>query len=286
MIDRVVIKKHGFYKDNNEKLNDSNLIQNLNQICIVEDITLRDVLKLLFQYESIKNFISKYSLCHIDEYKHLLEEDKQEDNFFEYLSVEATAGIDMKNNFGYCIELLGRNKNDNVRYGITSIEKILDKNIKIEEKITFTCYENNKLVYKYYENNFPINVFQFLSAILWEISFYGTPEQANKFWEKLNQIDKEKNIPYENVKQHFKILFEAYDIIEKISNQYILQNTWDKIWKIYFVDQLEGYEQLENEKNQKELKDLYIQRKINYIKNKLIKNKPDISKLNILENVI
>ena len=202
----------GDYKDDADALalSEKDLLCSLrDQIEIDDDITLRDLFRI---FAPIKLFIEAYSSIPFDDYAKELDKPtdwaKKESCPIDYIEV-AWSGEYFERYNSLSLYPDARGVNESVpeeKHGVWENEdtpppsrywgidaqpmnSICDLPIKINNLVTIYKLEDGKKIIEKWKKDFML--LEFLDAIFYEISFFGTPEDRDDFMGVLNERVKE-----------------------------------------------------------------------------------------------
>jgi len=178
-----------------------------------DDVTLERLLNIVIENKELFNIIFSGHMggYKIDSYIEEFNKDADDDNdWIDNISHCEVYGVfdhmiyddEEENSIYYGFHGRGNDK-DETNYGLmgSSIYNYKHLPIKVDKKIKFTVDTGGKLhgknaikfedKYKtIHEGNFEITVFEFIGAILHEISFMGLPEDRDNEFDKLDEISK------------------------------------------------------------------------------------------------
>jgi len=201
------VKNDGYYE---ETLLSEN-INVLSMLSITVDLedgyTLRDYFKTIlkyYQFQLLDNyfntFITEYVSCPnfncvCDDVKEIVI--KKIITFTDSFktSIEINAEIEE------AIHVYGNSNDMNTTYSLSFIplKELLDLPIKFKDAIY--CYENFKngfksAEYKQYEGKYSYTLFDFITSIIYELSFWGSPEEQERKKNKILNITKDITINF------------------------------------------------------------------------------------------
>lgn len=238
-IEKDYIEYIGFQGDS-KKIKANELPFHLNDdVKIGEGVTFERIFKLIIQNNELFNIIfsSHTGGYLIDQYIEEFSKDADEDNDWEknmshievyrYFEHFIYRHGEEENSLYYGIHGIGNDK-DKTNYGFmgSSINNYKHLPIKINEHIDFRIDTGKDLhgkdavpldeKYKIvHSGDIPINLFQFIGTILYEISWHGTPEERDERFDELKEIS---------------------DRIDS-GEEKLIEMKWDDNGDVYFVDE-------------------------------------------------
>jgi len=279
----VIIKSDGFFFhdvhshckeiDREGEINGRNFPRWLREECIIKkDVTLREIMTHVARNKNLSSFIGRYSMCPMREFNKLLSKKVKKNKYIKKLAVYWTGEWwDEENEIEdlslfwsfHGIGDVPEEERDNLEYDEEfdskenwsvsgDVSDVLDLPVEID---------NNAILYhhtKEYQSEITLKreicptFLDFLNAIYFDISFYGTPEQAKKQFadiedtrKKINSVieSKENNLEDEDEIEEFINMEHLMEILDKkekvreaiyclISDGMILENSFEENWDL------------------------------------------------------
>jgi len=200
----------------------------LMDVCDIEDgLTLQDIFNFVEKDESLKDFIGPYSWCHIDDFHYAAKFPKERGTSLRNLLISKSVSINTRKypDLEFSPDFhgegpiepdqlkdYGENPPDIITYGVsfTPMANIVDLPIKLEKEVK--VFENYKEIGKAYVE---CTLLEILDAIYWEISFHGSPEEAEEMFDDLKgRVDEIKSGEAE-LKGPFNSAEEMFEELDK-----------------------------------------------------------------------
>ena len=185
----------------------------LNPIYVAEDVVLGDVFEFVEKHEMLRDFLAMYSWCPViqefhKQAKETVEEEKEDKLWHFVISRHASfygrpeGSIDFTPDFGAIGDLskeeikwyLEENKPEsewpthtNYGVGMSHMATLVDLPFVLDEDLEIIWHTKNHKILNRCTFKMCYNLLDFLDAIYWEISFYGSPDQALELREELSE---------------------------------------------------------------------------------------------------
>lgn len=160
-------------------------------ITLEESFTLRDYFKLIIEYPLLQE-LDKYFPFYIEEYKSAPLNGCTDDEISKII-LECNVASEYFDTLGEELQIYLNvsgvsDKDREIRYGIDfcPLSTILDTPIALENALLYRYKDCNKADLQY-KPKFKYSLFNLVHGLIYELSFYGTPEERDKRGKELDE---------------------------------------------------------------------------------------------------